>query len=450
MSATGGTATDAAATGAPRPTGDRRRPTVLFLQGPPSPFWYELADAFEAAGARVVRVNLSTADWVYWRRRGAINYRGRLSKWPDFLRRLVARENVTQILYFSDRFPWHRAAAEVAREAGVEALSIEFGYLRPGWITLERGGMGAWSHFPRDPAAITAVAARAGEVSTEGFKAHRRSTEVAFELFFAFINEYYFGFFPFHRRGVGIPAALEYGAGLVHVVWRRIMRSRTRAALAPFEAGERCFTLLPLQLQSDAQIRCNTSYRDQLVLLEAVIASFAAEAPADRHLLIKLHPLDPGLVAWCRRVGRMARAHGVADRVLCFDGGNLNRLIAACEGVIVSNSTVGLIALRAAKPVMVFGDAVYDIAGLVHGGDLATFWRAPDPVDPVLVDALVRALAATIQVSGSIYDVDGRATAIGEIVRRVLEGRVNGLGAFVDPPPRLAARRVSFADDTAS
>lgn len=419
---------------------------VLFLQGPPSPFWYELADAFERRGARTLRVNLCSADWVFWRRKGAINYRGRLSRWPDFLRDLIRREGITDILYFSDRFAYHAAAQEVARECGISCYAVEFGYLRPGWLTLERGGMSAYSHFPNRPVEIRAVADAVGPIETCGFDAHRMSTELRFEMLFGLINEYYMLPFPFYRSGRGLmPVTLEYIAGYLHILRRRRNAAARDASIIPYLSGQTPFVLVPLQLQSDYQIRDNTVYRDQKIFLREVLRSFARHAPATQHLLVKLHPMDPGLIRWDKIVAGLATALGIRDRVICIDGGDLDAMIARADGVIISNSTVGLTALRAGTPTLALGSAVYDVPGLTHQAGLDCFWSAPEAVNASLCDDFTRALAATIQIRGSVYDPPGRTLACEEIVRRVLGRRVNEPLAFVDPAPRLAARRDPFA-----
>ena len=53
----------------------------LFLQGPPGPFFRQLADALHARGAGTHRINLSGGDRYDWPD-GATDYRGTLSAWP--------------------------------------------------------------------------------------------------------------------------------------------------------------------------------------------------------------------------------------------------------------------------------------------------------------------------------------------------------------------------------
>ena len=203
------------------------------------------------------------------------------------------------------------------------------------------------------------------------------------------------------------------------------------------------YAVYALQLQNDWQIRANSPHRDQREALDRVMAAMKRAAAPQMRLIVKLHPMDFGMIDWGREVAAIAARHGLGERVLFIDGGDLDALMAAAHGVVVINSTVGLHVLRAGRPTKALGIAVYDMEGLTDQRDLDTFWAGPQAPDPALVDAFVRLLAATIQLRGSFYEPEGRAVAVAEIVRRVLAGQVNEPGAFIDPPPRLARARES-------
>lgn len=51
--------------------------------------------------------------------------------------------------------------------------------------------------------------------------------------------------------------------------------------------------------------------------------------------------------------------------------------------------------------------------------------------------SLCEIVEAAIQVKGNFFTKEGRAVAVPEFARRIVEGDVNIHGAFVDPPPRL-------------
>ncbi len=116
--------------------------TILFLMGPSTPFWRELSLAFEAEGHRTLKVCFALGDWLYWRRSGAVHYRGTLGRWPAFLEALIAREGVTDILLYADQQPYHLAAGEVARARGIPVIAVENGYLRR---TGSRSSATAWA-----------------------------------------------------------------------------------------------------------------------------------------------------------------------------------------------------------------------------------------------------------------------------------------------------------------
>ncbi len=418
---------------------------LLFLQGPPSRFWPELAGAFEAAGHRSFHINLCGGDWLYWRRRGATAYRGRFAGWRAYLDRYVERHGITHILYYADRLPYHRVAAEVAAARGLRAVAIEFGYLRPDWLTLERGGMGKSSHFPNDPATIRRIAAGAPDPDLSIRYPHDFATEAFNEVRFNLSMVFGRAFFPFYHSDKYYHPVIDYLTWLPRLARQSRNRAGAAAIVQDCATAPWPYFMVALQLQSDYQIRANSPYGHLSEMLDEVVGSFARHATADARLVVKIHPLDNGMENWPRHLARIAEAHGVPDRVLVLDGGDLAAVLGRARGCVLVNSTVGLHALRAGCPTKVLGIAVFDVPGLTHQGPLDAFWQAPEPVDPVLADAFVRAVATAIQIKGSFYNPEGRAAACRAIVRRIAEDTVNEPGAFVDPPPRLErARRLGI------
>lgn len=421
---------------------DVRNRTILLLQGPPSSFWGELADGFTAADTKVLKVNFCLGDRLYWGRRSAIAFKSSRRDWPGFVDKLIVGRGVTDILYYGDRMPYHAQAAEVAARRGVRTHAVEFGYLRPGWITLERGGMGTWSHFPDDPAVIRALSDGLPTVDSERRYGHAFGMEAFNEVAFNLLSSFDRLFYPAYDPDRFYMPLVEYLSSFLRSARRRRQWPPLAEVAGEAASGRWPYAIYALQLQSDWQIRANSPYRDQRVALDRVVASLSRTAPRDMRLIVKLHPMDVGMIDWGKETAAIARRHGVADRVLFIDGGDLDRLMADAAVVVVINSTVGLHALRAGRPVKTLGIAVYDIAGLTDQRGLDEIWHAPSRPDPALVDSLVKVLAATIQLRGSFYEVEGRRVAVREIVRRVTNALVNEPGAFIDPAPRLAAARL--------
>ncbi len=403
--------------------------TVLFLQGPASPVMARVAAEVTARGHRARRLNLCLGDAVFWRLPGADVYRGGAGRWPAFVDAYMERHGVTDLAAFADCRAPQAAAIEVAQRRGVRVHAVEHGYLRPDWVTVEPDGMSSYSRFPRDPDAILALAA--GRPSPEAAPI-ARSSFLAYALYDLAYNlpNVFLGWatHPGYRHHAMVHPLVEYGAWLWKFARAGAERRRTTRLLPQALAPGGPLFLMPLQLAGDYQIRVHSPFPHLLDAVEWIVASFAENAPADARLLFKVHPLDNGLGQWPRRIGAMAARAGVADRMAVVDGGDLEAMVAAAAGVVTVNSTVGLSAIRAGRPLAVLGNAVFDVPGLADQRPLAMFFRGPEPPDPALADAFLRALAHATQVRGGFVAPQAIAVAAREIAARILEDE-----------PRLAA-----------
>lgn len=385
----------------------------LFLQGHPSLFWRNLAKGLEAQGHRVLKVNFSTADWLFWARPGAVNFKSRFSKWEPWLEDYLQNRGVTDIFYYADQLPYHVTAKDLAKKLGLNSWAIEFGYLRPDWLTMEPEAMGAGSTFSRDPEVLRQIAADLPEPDTEVRFPHAFGQEAFFEVSFNLIQTFGRPFFPFYRSDEYYWPVFDY------LYWLRELAREPgykRGVVKAAEAiGAAPYNLVAMQLQPDYQIRGSSPYDHLSEFLDQVISSFKAHAPPERHLLIKLHPFDNGMENWPRWIDKLAG--GVRERVHLIRGGNLGDLLRGSSGAIYVNSTVGLHAIQYHVPSIALGSAVFDVPGLTHQRGLDSFWGDPDPVDARFVETYLRALSS-IQIKGSFFSKEGQDSAIREIAAR--------------------------------
>ena len=394
--------------------------TILFLQSHPSWFARRLARAFEKEGCRVLRVNFCVGDAIYWLGRPALNFRGSLNKWPQYLRGLIARERVTDILFYGDGRPYHRIASVVAADVGINAYVYEFGYLRPDWITLERGGMSGRSHFPSDPAMIRAIGGRFPMPDLKARTHYSMAQEMTHEISYNLVSYFLHMAYPRYVADRYYNPVIEYLTGIPKQMRASRMQREAKDSVAQLIRGRRAFYLMPLQLQCDYQLRHNSRYAHQGDAIREVIASFAAHAPAEAALVLKCHPLDNGAEHWLNHIRAAAKATGLTeDRLVYIEGGDLGTLLGRARGAVMINSTVGMRALIAGCPVKILGTALFDIDGLTHQSTLDTFWQTPEKPDASLVEALVRALAGTIQVKGDFFTDAGQTPAIATFVERI-------------------------------
>ena len=135
--------------------------------------------------------------------------------------------------------------------------------------------------------------------------------------------------------------------------------------------------------------------------------------------MIKLHPLDSGLVDWAGMIGHIAAEFLVAERITVLDGGQLAKVLERSRAVVTVNSTVGGEALARGLPVITLGKAVYDIPGLTFQGELDDFWRGATPPDAELFDAFRRVLIDRCLIPGSFFNKTGLRLAVEAAVERL-------------------------------
>ncbi|MBQ1540388.1 MAG: capsular biosynthesis protein [Caulobacteraceae bacterium] len=403
---------------------------ILFLQGLPGRFFFDLGEAMAARGCGVHRVNFNGGDQWDWPAPGALNYRGSAQAWPARLARLIRERSITDIVLFGDCRPLHRTARAAAAGLGVAVHVFEEGYLRPDWITLERGGVNGFSALPSDPAWWLRAADAAPPIEDApplpSSLPRRVRDTLAYYVFVLLLG----AAFPHYRTHRPWPPLVEAFGWLAHLCRRGGAARCSTQALASLRPEG--FFLTPLQLDSDYQLRAHSDFNGMQPALAEIVASFAAHAPADTQLVVKAHPLDNGLIDWRRRVGDYARALGVGERVRYVETADIDPLVRAARGVATVNSTTGTLALAAGVPVITLGRAIYDLPGLTHQGSLAGFWRAPTPPQASLYEAFRRVLAERSLLRGGFYaeDREGRLVA-------AAAGRIAASAPFVQPARRL-------------
>ncbi|OYX35543.1 MAG: hypothetical protein B7Y99_03265 [Caulobacterales bacterium 32-69-10] len=405
--------------------------TFLLLQGPVSPFFRRLAVRLEASGHRVLRVNFSLGDWLFWRRPGAINYRGSLEAWPAFVADLLVREGVTDLVLLGEQRPYHRIAVEEAEARGVRVTVTDFGYLRPDWLALERDGMGGRSRFPRRPAAIRALAAtfpppELGQRYGDDFAAQSR-----WDLVYQLANTLVRLPFPHYRsHHLANPVMVHITTGWRLLNGAQARRAAARAVRAARAAGQP-YWVFPMQMELDYSIRAYSRFDGMEAPLREVISSFARQTREDR-LFIKLHPLDSGMRDWRGLIREAATAAGAADRVNFIDGGDLPDLLVGARGLVTVNSTVGLMALQAGLPTLALGQAIYDVEGLTFQGMLDRFWTEARAPEPALLADFVRAAAGALHIRGVYYKEPGLGAAVEAAAERL------GACAAIEMAARIA------------
>lgn len=342
---------------------------------------------------------------------------------PEFLEAKFRSGKITDLVLFGDRRPVHRPAIDLAKRFGIRVHVFEEGYFRPFWVTLEREGVNAHSPLPRNPDWYRQVGASLPEYG-DGTPFHSPfRIRAAHDVLYHLAGSANPLFFPGYRTHSPWPAHVEY-AGYLRRFARQPYHERIDRRLVDnlIRSGAP-FYLLPLQLNSDAQIRDHSPFADMTAVMAYVMESFAAHAPDRAKLVIKNHPLDMGFVNYRRIIAGLEQRFALSGRVCYLETGDLMTLLKHASGVVTVNSTVGALALQQNCPTITLSDPVYSLPGLTFQGQLDVFWSDTVPPDAELFRRFRNTVIHTTQINGGFYCRTGIDMAVENAAGRLTADR---------------------------
>lgn len=394
--------------------------SFLILQGLGTPFFAELAKRLGADGSPVHKVNFSGGD--RWFSKNAVLHRfnRKPAALEPYYRSLIETHRITDILLFGDCRPIHKTARKVAQDLGIRVWVFEEGYTRPCFVTCEEGGTNDLSLLPRDAGAIRALAKTLADQDLTcpdlpDPMPRRVRMELARHLWNILLWPLYFR--NKGHRPETVSAELK---GWFTRFRRKLRHSNLNATLIKrYEQRSARFFMVPLQLNSDYQIREHSDYASVLDFIRETVASFARNAPKKTLLLFKGHPLDNGMIDYRSYIALAAMQNGVEGRVDYVEGGDLDVFLKRAEGIVLINSTVGYAALRKAKPVKALGRALYDMPGLTAQMSLDKFWKSPPGPDVSLIGDFLKVIRAKSQIPGDFFTEPGIKMAANAAAGRI-------------------------------
>lgn len=394
-------------------SGKRR---ILLLQGLMGPFFRQLGRGLIENGHAVFKVNFNGGDRLYWRLPNGFDFRGSLADWPAAFEGMLDEHRITDVMLFGDCRDHHAIALEVCRARTVRAYVFEEGYIRPDWVTMEMGGVNGHSSLPRDARWYRETAAALPplpEHQRVPSSFRRRATQGLLYNAADVLSRWRYKGWTNHRPW----HPLVEGAGWARKLNNQQDRQREAArTIETLTSGEVKYFLFPLQLDSDAQIRLHSPFAGIADALKLVIDSFAAHAPPDVRLVVKEHPLDNGVRDWQLETADLALRAGVSDRVDYLAWGDIERVIDRARGMVTINSTSGTLGLAKGLPVIVLGNAIYDMPEMTDQQGLDRFWTKPTPPDPETFAAFRRVLIDRCLIPGGFFSDE----AIAKVVRHAI------------------------------
>ncbi|SEK29611.1 capsular polysaccharide export protein [Roseovarius azorensis] len=400
----------------------------LFLQGPHGPFFHRLGQMLHRSGADVWRVGFNAGDQAFWpERQSYIPFLEEPDAWPQVLRRIIVAKHVTDIVLYGDTRARHAEATAIARTAGLTVHVFEEGYLRPYWVTYERGGSNGHSRLMR--MSVAEMRAALDNADTESALPPASWGDMRQHVFYGavyhgfvlFLNRRYRHFRPHRALSVGEEFKLYLKRLLLmplQAIERRIATWRVRTGGFPYH-------IALLQLEHDASFQAHSPFSTMTEFLETLIDGFARGAPPHHHLVIKAHPLEDGRAPIRADLRRLIRKHDLRGRVHYLRGGKLARLLDEARSAVTVNSTAAQQVLWRGIPLRIFGQAVYAKPEFVSTRPLAEFFAGADRPDRRAYAIYRRYLLETSQIPGGFYSAQGR--------RQLLRKAVDMMLATQDP-----------------
>lgn len=395
----------------------------LFLQGPHGPFFNRLAKMLRLAGAEIWRVGFNAGDRAFWfHPQSYIPYRGTTADWPETFQSLIEEKGVTDIVLYGDTRPIHAQAVEEAKARGITIHVFEEGYMRPYWVSYERGGSNGNSRLmdmtiPQMQAALAQSDMEAplppghwGDMRQHIFYG------ALYHWFVMFRNRDYRNFRP-HRS---LPVTKEFRLYVNRLLLMPFLSADRLIATVRIRLGGFPYHLALMQLEHDSSFQMHSPFETMTDFLELVIEGFAKGAPKHHHLVVKAHPLEDGRVPVRRELKRLARKLGISARVHYVRGGKLAQLLNDARSAVTVNSTAGQQVLWRGIPLKVFGRAVYAQPEFVSDQPLPEFFAKAIRPDNKAYKDYRRFLLETSQIPGGFYSARGRRQLLRQVVDMML------------------------------
>ena len=395
----------------------------LFLQGPHGPFFHKLGKMLRLAGAEVWRVGFNAGDRAFWFHPASyIPFRGTQEEWPATFDALCTDKGITDIVLYGDTRQIHAQAVTRARAAGLTVHVFEEGYMRPYWVTYERGGSNGHSRLMEMSVADMRRVLENSDMDTPvpparwGDMRQHVFYGALYHWFVMFRNGDYRNFRPHRALGVGKEFQLYIKRLLLmpaQALDRMIATFRIRNGGFPYH-------LALLQLEHDSSFQMHSPFATMTDFLDVVIRGFAEGAPSHHHLVFKSHPLEDGRVPLRREVKRLAKAYGLKGRVHWVRGGKLAQLLNDARTAVTVNSTAAQQVLWRGIPLKTFGDAVYAKPEFVSTQPLPEFFAGAGRPDRRAYTDYRRYLLETSQIAGGFYSARGRRQLMRQVVDMML------------------------------
>ena len=378
---------------------------VLMLQGPVGPFFDRMCGWLKSRGAEVRRVVFQGGDEFDCQALQPERFTAPPAEWPAHFSALVSDWKPDCIVLFGQARHYHKVALERARAIDLPVVVLEEGYFRPGYVTMELGGVNGYSTtLDRFEWTVGPTDADAG--------LRPDTSEMHFQKMAWHACQHYLALgrtkktFPHyqHHRCDDVQFYARYWVwSWFRKYWHRQPDYRLQRWLIGEPGHPQPYFFVPLQLEGDSQITYHSPFTNIVEFIIQVMRSFAARAPRDSLLVFRQHPHARGGPGHVDLIRTLATSLGVANRVHHMAEGDTPILAEHSMGTVVINSTVGLQALERGVPLIALGEALYRQPEFTFTGALDDFWDKRLPPDAAVTAAFLAQIKNLTQAPASVY-----------------------------------------------
>jgi capsular polysaccharide export protein len=261
----------------------------LLLQGPASPFFKKLGLELISMGHLAWKVNFCGGDKVMsWGKLPQFNFRGDYKDFNSWLTALFKEYQFTHIILFGDTRPLHIEAIRVAKSFHCQVYVYEEGYLRPDWVTMEKNGVNGYSELIIKNKEFNWLNCyqplhESYSPQNSGINTNLRFLQDLIYRFFTFL---FLPFYPFYKTYRPRNAFIEYLGWAKRIPLKFLKINNEERTINNLIRHDKFYYFLPLQLNSDAQIRTHSTFSSIANMLATVLKSFAKYANDDSLLVI--------------------------------------------------------------------------------------------------------------------------------------------------------------------
>ena len=377
---------------------------VLLLMGPIGSFFSRFAEHLETRGVPVWKLSLPLHEYGF-RSDQRIAYDGDMAEFGHFLSQILERKKIRHLFMYGDFIDPHRIAIDLVQKLNhnlpanqqIDAWVFELGYIRPNYVSLEKERVNARSSlnrpasFYRDLPPVDVIPQPRLDTGIRWRKWWKAPTFI----------QHSFTAYPIISGPHKLQPKPSYLLAQVKGFLRKFIYRISERSIHRKLMDGMPYVLVPLQVASDSQVQLSSGYSGMPPFIAELIDSFARYGRPQDRLVFKHHPRDRGYNHYGQLIERLARSHGIEERVLYFHDGPLGPILKRARAVVTINSTVGLQALYHSVPTKVMGETFYNINGLTDQQSLLDFWQEPQSSDRDLFRKFYLHLINTTQINGN-------------------------------------------------